>query len=68
MKSTARIIKTKSLGYKACFPGLPGCEVYGRSRKEASDRLKTAVRGYLNNIEYALPRELMRKWQADNSC
>ena len=46
--------------YRAWCPAFPGCAVYGRSRREAKTRIRQAVRGYLQHMDVALPRELAR--------
>ena len=61
MESAVRIASTFDGAYRAWFPALPGCAVYGRSRGEANARLRQAVRGYLEHLDVALPRELARQ-------
>ena len=60
MKLAIRITQAAGNELRACCPALPGCVVYGRSRKEARDRIQEAVRGYLASLDIALPRELSR--------
>ena len=47
--------------YKAVCLALPGCAVYGRSLGEARTRIRQAVRGYMEHMDTALPRELARQ-------
>lgn len=46
--------------YRASCPALPGCTVFGRSIREAQVRVRQAMRGYLEHLDIALPRELAR--------
>jgi len=46
--------------YRAWCPSLPGCAVWGLSRKEAKEKLRNAVLGYIAHLEIVLPRELAR--------
>ena len=47
--------------YRAWCPALPRCVVQGLSRSEAGRRIQQAVRGYLEHLDVALPRELARQ-------
>ena len=60
MGSAVRIAGLFDGTYRAWCPALPGCAVLGRSRLEAKARIRQAVRGYLEHLEVALPRELAR--------
>ena len=44
--------------HKAHCPVLPGCTVLGRSRQEASERISSAVMGYLASFDTAIPEKL----------
>ena len=60
MESAVRIAGPLDGAYRAWCPALPGCAVYGRSRCEAKAKIRQAVRGYLEHLDVALPRELAR--------
>jgi predicted RNase H-like HicB family nuclease len=60
MESAVRIAGSLEGTYRAWCPALPGCAVYGRSRREARSRIGQAVRGYLEHLDVALPRELAK--------
>ena len=60
MESTVRVAGPLDGAYRAWCPALPGCAVYGRSRREAKVRIGQAVSGYLEHLATALPRELAR--------
>ena len=60
MESAVRIAGPLDGAYRAWCPALPGCAVYGRSRGEAKARIQQAMRGYLEHLDVALPRELAR--------
>ena len=61
MKLTIRIARCGGGFYRAWCPALPGCEVYGQSRKEIKSRIDAAVKGYLARMDVAIPRELGRR-------
>ncbi len=61
MQFQGRVGRRSGGGYEAWFPPLPGCEVVGRTRREAMQRLSQAVEGYIEHIESILPRELARR-------
>ena len=52
-------------GYMAWCPALPGCRVFARTRREARDKIGTAVRSYLDRLAETLPRELLRAFRHD---
>jgi predicted RNase H-like HicB family nuclease len=60
MSLNIRIAKQAGCEYRAWCPALPGCEVYGQTLTEARGKIQDAVRGYVANLEQALPRELGR--------
>jgi predicted RNase H-like HicB family nuclease len=60
MESAVRIAGPCDGTYRAWCPALPGCTVYGSSRREAKARIRQAVSGYLEHLAVALPRELAR--------
>ena len=60
MEAAVRIAGRCDGTYRAWCPALPGCAVYGSSRHEARTRIGHAVRGYMEHLEVALPRELAR--------
>jgi predicted RNase H-like HicB family nuclease len=60
MVATVRIAGPFGGPYRAWCPALPGCAVYGRSRREVRARIRQAVLGYLEHLAVALPRELAR--------
>lgn len=64
MESAVRIAGPFDGTYRAWCPALPGCAVYSRSRSEAKARIRQAVRGYLEQLDVALPRELALKLHA----
>ena len=60
MEAAVKIAGAFDGAYRAWCPALPGCAVYGRSRREAKARIRQAVHGYLEHLDVALPRELVR--------
>ena len=40
-------------GYNVRVPALPGCITYGRNRKEALNRAKEAIAGFIEGLEKA---------------
>jgi len=64
MEAAVRIAGPLDGTYRAWCPALPGCAVYGHSRREAVARIRQAVRGYLEHLDVALPRELARRLPA----
>jgi predicted RNase H-like HicB family nuclease len=60
MEITVKMAGPLDGAYRAWCPALPGCAVYGRSRHEAKDRIRKVVRVYLENLNVALPRKLVR--------
>jgi len=64
MKLVICISRQSDTNYRAWCPALPGCMVYGQSRREAHERVHAAIEGYLASLDIALPRELQRQFQA----
>jgi predicted RNase H-like HicB family nuclease len=64
MKTAVRIAGLLNGAYRAWCPALPGCVVYGRSRREAKARIRQAVAGYVEHLDFSLPRELGRAIEA----
>jgi predicted RNase H-like HicB family nuclease len=60
MEAAIRIAGPFGGMYRAWCPALPGCAVYGGSWREAKTRIRQAVRGYVEHLSVALPRELAR--------
>jgi hypothetical protein len=60
MESTVRTDGPCGGAYRAWPPVLAGCQVYGRSRREAEAAVQQAVRGCLEHLSVALPMELER--------
>ena len=60
MEAAVRIAGTLDGTSRAWCAALPGCAVYGCSRRAAKTRIQQAVRGYLEHLAVALPRELTR--------
>ncbi len=60
MQLAVRIARESAISFRAWCPALPGCVVWGRTWREARDKIEQAVMGYLTHIEEALPRELGR--------
>ena len=60
MKLKVNLSRSGSGFYRAWCPALPGCAVWGASKREAKDKLQKAVVGYIENLNVALPRELAR--------
>jgi predicted RNase H-like HicB family nuclease len=50
MKYKVSLKKTKE-GYAVWVPGLPGCWSQGKTKKEALENIKDAIRAYLETIE-----------------
>ena len=40
-------------GYTVRVPALPGCITYGRTREEALERAREAVRGFIEGLQKA---------------
>ncbi len=64
MKIEIKIADQLNGTYKAWCPALPGCAVYGRSKREAKTRIRQAVCGYMEHLSVALPRELASHMKA----
>ncbi|MCE5327585.1 MAG: type II toxin-antitoxin system HicB family antitoxin [Planctomycetaceae bacterium] len=62
MKLAARIMRQSDGTYRAWCPALPGCRACATTRREALERVRLAAKGYLENIEEILPRELARQY------
>ena len=60
MKLTVRIANTTEGNFRAWWPSLPGCMVWGMSEDEVRQKISKAVEGYLASLDIALPRELSR--------
>ena len=67
MQLSVRIAKRSDVGYTAWCPALPGCVVWGATRREALHRVRQAARGYLEHLDEALPRELGRQFAAETA-
>jgi predicted RNase H-like HicB family nuclease len=50
MKYKVSLKKTKE-GYAVWVPGLPGCWSQGRTKKEALENIKDAIKAYLETVE-----------------
>ena len=48
-------------GYTVRVPALPGCITYGRTREEALERAKEAIKGFIEGLQKAgdpIPEEV----------
>ncbi|MBE0415465.1 MAG: type II toxin-antitoxin system HicB family antitoxin [Dehalococcoidia bacterium] len=48
-------------GYTVRVPALPGCITYGRTREEALERAREAIRGFIEGLQKAgepIPEEV----------
>ncbi len=61
MQLSIEVARRSDTGYQARCPALPGCVVWGSSRREALSRIQDAIEGYLCSMDVALPRELRRR-------
>jgi predicted RNase H-like HicB family nuclease len=53
------IVKPISDGvYHAVAPSMPGCEAFGSSQREAQDRMKDAIAGYIASLDAAPPERV----------
>jgi predicted RNase H-like HicB family nuclease len=50
MKYKVSLKKTKE-GYAVWVPGLPGCWSQGKTKKEALENIKDAIKAYLATVE-----------------
>jgi predicted RNase H-like HicB family nuclease len=50
MKYKVSLKKTKE-GYAVWVPGLPGCWSQGKTKKEALENIKDAIKAYLETVE-----------------
>ncbi|MCE5276562.1 MAG: type II toxin-antitoxin system HicB family antitoxin [Planctomycetaceae bacterium] len=62
MKLVAQVMRQTDGTYRAWCPALPGCRACGQTRREALERVQLAARGYLENLEDILPRQLARQY------
>ncbi|MFW6154508.1 MAG: type II toxin-antitoxin system HicB family antitoxin [Planctomycetota bacterium] len=67
MQLSVRIAKRADMGYTAWYPALPGCRVWGSTRREALRKAREAAQGYLEHLDEALPRELGRQFAAETA-
>ena len=65
MQLSVRIARRSDAGYTAWCPALPGCVVWGATRREALCKVRKAAQGYLEHLAEALPRELGRQFAAE---
>lgn len=65
MQYRVRISEKPHAGWQAWCPSLPGCWVRGASREEVSEKIQSAVEGYLASMEVALPRELEKRFRME---
>ena len=61
MKLTARISRKQGSGFRAWCPALPGCQVHGDTRKQARQKLRNAIIGYLASMNVVPSRALGEK-------
>jgi hypothetical protein len=60
MEIVIKSIREPFGAYRAWCPALPGCEVWGLSRRQAVKKANVAVEEYMANMDTVLPRELDR--------
>ncbi|NLF31266.1 MAG: type II toxin-antitoxin system HicB family antitoxin [Planctomycetes bacterium] len=65
MQLLLKVAKCSDWGYSAWCPGLPGCVVWGDTRREAMDKARQAACAYIAHLDEALPRELERQFAAE---
>lgn len=68
MQLSVRIAKHAETGYTAWCPALPGCVVWGSTKREALRKARRAARGYLEHLDTTLPRELGRQFAAETAA
>ncbi|NLF32264.1 MAG: type II toxin-antitoxin system HicB family antitoxin [Planctomycetes bacterium] len=64
MQLVLKVAKRSDWGYSAWCPALPGCVVWGDTRREALDRARQAANAYISHLDETLPRELERQFAA----
>jgi len=61
MKLCVRITRNERGEFTAVCPSLPGCVSCGNTRKQAEERLKEAIRGYIAAVSNFVPEQLDRE-------
>ena len=67
MQLVLKVAKRPDWGYSAWCPALPGCVVWGDTRREALDKARQAASAYVAHLDEALPRELGRQFAAETA-
>lgn len=68
MQLSVRIARHSDEGYTAWCPALPGCVVWGATKREALSKARKAAQGYLEHLDEALPRELSKQFAAETAA
>lgn len=58
MRLSVRIMQGDRGGFTATCPSLPGCTTHGLTKREATERLDEAIRGYIAAVSNFVPEHL----------